>query len=83
MEPLMFTVSGKRIGAVQPLALRSTRQRFDTSPAGVPPDAVAPLAPFFGRVDWKTTYFPSGDHAGDESGHSPENAATFGALQTP
>jgi len=83
IEPLMFTASGKRTGTDHPLAVRSTRHKFETTPTGADPFVAEPLAASFGRVDWNTTYFPSGDHAGDESGHAPENAATFGALHVP
>src|ERR1700761_45807 len=83
MASEMFTASGKRTGVDQPVAVRSTRHRFETKRVHALPGAGAGVAGSFGRMDWKTTYFPSGVHAGEESGHCPENGATTGSLHRP
>ena len=44
---------------------------------------VASVSGTLGRVDWKTMQEPSGDIAGDESGHSPEKGARVGRDQWP
>src|SRR6185312_5030355 len=84
-RPGMLTSSGKRCGSLQPEAVRSTRQRLETRPGTGWPGLgrVASVSGIFGRVDWKTMYEPSGDIAGDESGHSPEKAASSGRPHCP
>src|ERR1700761_2857581 len=77
----MFTVSGSRTGWLQPEPSRFTRQRFETMPGIGSPSFGRLASGSAGRVDWKTMYEPSGDIAGEESGHSPENGASVGLDQ--
>ena len=84
-KPGMLTSSGNRCGSLQPEAVRSTRQRLEMMPEiGWPGfGRVDSVSGTFGRVDWKTMKEPSGDIAGDESGHSPEKAASSGWPHCP
>src|SRR5271156_4010387 len=83
MEWPRFTAFGRRTGWLQPEPTRSTRQRFETTPGMGWPSTGLTVAGVAGRVDWKTMNVPSGDMAGDESGHSPEKDARTGLVHWP